>query len=199
MTTFRMTATPRRVLAALVAALLLPACSGENPFVISTLDPTTAVTVSRAKTPLVFYRDESGRAAFSRDFVHLGPLEVNRAGSYRYFLWLGIWSTLQDTPADATRDGFEAIVIFADGEPLLLPLEGWTPDAIGASEPVYVKPVASSSDAYYEVTLDQIRLIANAKDVRLQSTGPAGRDYEPWDGQASAQASMRAFIDSVSY
>ena len=61
---------------------------------------------------------------------------------------------MQVTGPLAARDDLESIVIFADGEPLLFELSGWTPDTIGASEPVYVKPMASAADAYYQVTMD---------------------------------------------
>jgi hypothetical protein len=148
---------------------------------------------------MVFYRDVSGRAAYARDFVHMAPLEVNRGGDYRYYLWLGIWNTMEDAGAEQPRDGFESIVIFADGEPLPLELAGWTAAAIGASEPVYMKPVASAADAYFAVTSDQLRLIAEAKDVRLQSTGSRNDSYEPWDDQKTAKASLIEFLGGSVY
>jgi hypothetical protein len=148
---------------------------------------------------MVFYRDVSGRAAYARDYVHVAPLEVNRSGAYRYYLWLGIWNTMEDARSDQSRDGFESIVVFADGEPLPLEIAGWTATAIGASEPVYLKPVASAADAYYEVTLDQLRLISEAKDVRLQSTGKRRGSYEPWDDQKSAKAGLIEFLDGSVY
>lgn len=163
------------------------------------LDPLTGVTATRATVPLVLYREQSGLAAHARDFVYLGPIEVNRMGDYRYYLWLGIWSTVQDRDVSAQRDGFESIVLFVDGEPLALELAGWTPAAAGLSEPVYPKPVASAADAYYAVTLDQVRLIARATDIRLQGIGFGNASYEPWDQQASAMRSLAAFVDAVSY
>lgn len=146
---------------------------------------------------MIFYRDVSGRAAHARDFVYVAPLEVNRSGSYRYYLWLGIWTLMKNAGADGQRDGFESVVVFADGEPLPLEVAGWTADAIGASEPVYMKPVGSAADAYYEVTIDQLRVIAEAKEVRLLSTGPRRESYEPWDDQKSAKASLIEFLGAT--
>ncbi|MDH3612425.1 MAG: hypothetical protein OES10_04015 [Gammaproteobacteria bacterium] len=163
------------------------------------MDPLTTVTITYSEAPLVFYRDESGRAAYARDYVHLGPLEVNRSGTYRYYLWLGIWNTMQDADAGAPRDGFDAIVVFADGEPMPLEISGWTAAAIGASESVYIKPVASAADAYYEVSVDQLRMIAEAKDLRLQSTGPRRESYELWDSQAGAKAGLVEFLRASVY
>lgn len=183
--------------AATLSILILSACSSNAGLVRSKLDPVTSVTISYSQTPMVFYRDVSGRAAYARDYVHLAPLEVNRSGSYRYYLWLGIWNTMEDARPEPSQDGFESVVIYADGEPLPLEIAGWTADAIGAGEPVYLKPVASAADAYYELTVDQLRLIAEAQDVRLQLTGPRRESYEPWDDQTAARAALVKFLDAA--
>lgn len=187
-----------RILAAL-PVLLLSACADHGALLQDKLDPVTAVTITYCQTPFVFYRDDTGKAAFARDYVHVAPLEVNRTGDFRYYIWLGIWDTLQDTDAGNASGSFESIVIFADGEPLSLDLSGWLPAAIGASEPVYIKPVSSATDAYYEVTIDQLRLIAEASDLRLQSTGPKQQSYELWDQQTSARASLNKFLGKSVY
>jgi len=192
---------PLRLLACATAlvTLTMSACSSNTGLVGNKLDPLTSVTINYSQTPMVFYRDVSGRAAYARDFVHVAPLEVNRGGAYRYYLWLGIWNTMENAPLNQSRDGFESIVVFADGEPLPLQIAGWTATAIGASESVYLKPVASAADAYYEVTLDQLRLISEAKDIRLQSTGTRRGSYEPWDDQKSAKAGLLEFLASIAY
>jgi hypothetical protein len=82
---------------------------------------------------------------------------------------------------------------------LPLQISGWTEDAIGASEPGYLKPVASAADAYYEVTPDQLRLIAEATDIRLQSTASKRNTYEPWDDQKTAKAGLIEFLDGSVY
>lgn len=193
----RIAALPSRLRPAAVLLIsLLVGCSADIALVRDRMDPLTSVNVTYTDAPLVFYRDVSGRAAYARDFIHLAPLEVNRSGDYRYYLWLGIWSTLEDVHNDAARDGFESIVIFADGEPLPLEVAGWTVSAVGASEPVYLKPVASAADAYYAISVDQIRLIAEAADVRIQATGSRTISYEPWDDQRAAKAAMLEFLDA---
>jgi len=189
-----------RLLAAIALYVLVTSgCSSDSAMVRDQLDPVTSVTISYCQTPMVFYRDVSGRAAYARDFVHLAPLEVNRGGDFRYYLWLGIWNTMEDPRVDQSRDGFESIVIFADGEPLPLEIAGWTVAAIGASKPVYLKPVASAADAYYAVTVDQLRLIAEARDVRLITTGSRNESYEPWDNQRSARESLTEFLEGSVY
>jgi hypothetical protein len=187
-------------LAGFTAALLLAGCAGfSGEPVREVLDLDTGMTITSSREHVVFYRDNPSSAAYARNLVELGPIAVNQRGIYRYFLWLGIWNTLA-TPEDSNeRDGFETIVVVADGEPLTLDVAGWTPGAIGASAPVYVKPVANAADAYYPVTLDQIRFMAGARELRLRTTGNAPVEYRLWDGQAEASASLQTFIDSVSY
>jgi hypothetical protein len=182
-----------------LSVLIANGCSSTGGLVTNKLDPRTSVMITYNRSPMIFYRDVSGRAAHARDYVYLAPIEVNRSGSFRHYLWLGIWSTLDDSRPGQSRDGFESIVVFADGEPLPLEVSGWTPEAIGASEPVYMKPVASAADAYYEVTLDQLRLIAEANDVRLQSGGSRIETYEPWDHQQPARSGLREFLNSSRY
>ena len=182
----------------IVAILTLVGCAS-SPAVNEKLDPNTGVTITYSGTPLVLYRDDPSRAAFARNYVHVGPIQVNRSGSYRYYLWLGIWNTMQVADISEHRDGFESIIIFADGEPLTLELAGWTPESIGASEATYIKPLASTADAYYEVTADQIRLIAAATDIRLQATGASPREFQLWDEQVSARSSLVEFLTLAAF
>jgi hypothetical protein len=179
----------------LLLALLASGCGQSSQVIRESMDPMTAATVSASSVPLIFYNDNSAYAAHSRNYVYVGPVSINNMGQYRYYLWFGIWGTIPSTPPAAERDGFEAVTIFADGEPLQLSLAGWGANAIGASRPVYNKPVASAADAYYEVTLDQIRLIAEARDLRILTTGSAAYSFELWDGQGSAYNALHAFVE----
>jgi hypothetical protein len=188
---------PQKMAIALITALIVAGCSSTTttPIVRDKLDLVTGVTVTFSNTPLIMYRDNSGRAAFARNYVHMGPIQVNRSGSYRYYLWLGAWNTMQSPNPAEHQNGLESIVIFADGEPLSLDLAGWTAEAIGASEPVYLKPVASSVDAYYRVTVDQIRLIAAARDLRLHTSGANSREFTLWENQQVARSELNEFLN----
>jgi len=183
----------------LLAGALAAGCAASGSTAESYLDPDTGVTISRAGSPLVFFKDRTSRAAFARDFIHMGPVEVNRMGGYRYYLWFGIWSTIPGDDPGAQRDGFESVTLFVNGEPLQLQLAGWTGSAIGASGDVYVRPVASAADAYFEVTIDQVRLIAGASDLRILTSGPNPTSFELWDSQPSAFRSLREFVDETAF
>jgi hypothetical protein len=163
------------------------------------LDPETSVTVSYTDTPIILYQDRSGRAAFARDYVNIGPIQVNQMGRDRYYLWLGIWSTIETQYERRQTSAFELVTVYVDGEPMLLDLDGWTPAAVGVTRPIYVKPVSSAADAYYEVTIDQIRLLAAAQEIRVQTTGERSASYEKWDNSESASRGFREFLAAVSY
>ena len=195
-----MTVTARPILLPVILAILILAgCAWSGKASEPRLDEETGVTLSRADMPVVLYRDASARAAHARDFVYLGPVQVNRMGSLRSYLWFGVWSALPATDPAAQRDSFEDITLFADGEPMQLSIAGWSPSAIGASRDVYVKPVASAADAYYEVTIDQIRLIAASQDLRILTSGPDRRTYELWNRQASAFDALNRFVQQTDY
>ena len=190
---------PTKLTAFMTLAFLATGCVSTSTLVEERLDMGTGVTVTHATAPIVLYHDNSAYAAHARDYVYLGPVEINRMGSYAYYLWLGIWSTISDAERSYQRDGFESITVYADGEPLQLELVGWTLESIGVSEPVYIKPVASAADAYYRVTIDQIRLIANAREIELHAGTSPTRVYLMWDRQGSAHAALREFLDRGLY
>jgi hypothetical protein len=183
--------------AGLVAVLIVTACAPSTPIVREKFDPLTAVTVSFSNTPLVMYRGNSARGALARRYVLLGPIQVNRSGNYQYFLWLGTWSTGRSIDPAEYRHSLGSITILVDSEPLSLDVSGWTPESIGTSEPVYATPVASSADAYYRITADQIRLLAGAKEIRLRTSGTEPGEYKLWDDQDAARSDLIEFINRV--
>lgn len=183
------------LIGSLVAVVSFGACSSSAPLFVERLDTNTGVTVLNATEPLVLYRDNSGYAAHARDYVYMGPIEVNNMGAESYYLWLGIWSTMRDaTRLVSQRNGFESVVLYADGEPMPLEIAGWTLDTIGVSEPVYPRPVAGAADAYYRVTADQIRLITDARDVELRTGTAREVAYTLWDQQSLPSTSLQAFV-----
>jgi hypothetical protein len=184
----------RDLLGLLILAAALAACSASTPVIQETLDPGSGVTVLRSTAPMIFFRDNSSYAAHARDYIYVGPIEVNRMGARSHYLWLGIWSTIRDDGRLADyRVGFDNVILFVDGEPFPLELAGWTLDSIGVTEPVYVKPVASAADAYYHVTLDQLRLLAVAQRIELRVGTARPMHYELWDQQGPARDALVEF------
>lgn len=184
----------RELTVLLFASGLLAGCSSAAQLTVESLDTGTGATIMRATVPLILYSDNSAYAAHARDFVYMGPIEVNRMGRRDHYLWLGIWSTIRDDERLAPdRDGFESVVLFVDGEPFPLELAGWTLDTIGVSQSLYVKPVASAADAYYHITLDQVRRLAAAEHIDLRIGTSRPRAYVLWDRQGTARSALQEF------
>lgn len=188
-----------RLSCAALALALLMSCAGNDTTVLQRLDPETGVTIKRASAPLVMYRDMSANSAFGRDYVYVGPIQVNTMGQLEYFLWLGIWGSSDSAERGRKMDDFEAIVLYADGEPLSLEVKGWTPGSIGASGDVYVKPVASALDGYYRVTVDQMRLIAESRDLELRAGATRPQRYVPWDSPDASSQALVAFLRELDW
>ena len=188
-----------RLSCAALALALLTSCASNDTAVLQRLDPETGVTVKRASAPIVMYRDMSANSAFGRDYVYVGPIQVNNMGQREYFLWLGIWGSSDSGERGRKMDDFEAIVLYADGEPLSLEVKGWTPGSIGVSEDVYVKPVASALDGYYRVTVDQMRLIAESRDLELRAGATRPQRYVPWDSPEGSSQALVAFLRELDW
>lgn len=183
----------------LITAAVVGACSSSTALTREMLDPVTSVTITYIEQPLVFYRDVRGRDAFAKDYVYVAPVEVNRSGDHRYYIWLGVWTGNGTGSANSGPEGFASITLLADGVPVELEIAGWRPDTIGASEPVYAKPAASAADAYYELTFDQLRLLAEADEIRLQTSGNDPAMFEPWDDQRRGKAALLEFLNGPIY
>lgn len=169
-------------------------CAGPDSLALERMDPLTGVTVTRAASPMVMYRDLSAQSAFGREYVYVGPVQVNNMGQREHYLWLGIWGTSDTADRADTMDDFESVVIYADGEPLSLEVAGWTPGSVGMSESAYVKPVASAVDGYYRVTLGQMRLIAASRDLELRAGSLRPQRFVPWDSVQEASQTMVTFL-----
>lgn len=182
-----------------VALFLLASCAGTDTRELQRLDPQTGATITRASAPIVMYRDMSARSAHGRNYVYLGPIEVNNMGQRNYFLWLGIWGTSDSADRSRKMDDFETIVLYADGEPLGLEVRGWNPGSIGASQDVYVKPVAMALDGYYRVTIDQMRLIAESRDLELRAGSTQPQRYVPWDSAQDSSQAIVSFLRDIDW
>lgn len=182
-----------------VLATVFAGCASSGSMIRDSLDPVTSITVTHAHLPIVFFRDSYLRATTSHDFVSVGPLKTNLMGEYNYFLWLAIWDTTLDAHMADEQYGFVSIILMLDGEPLELSVAGSMPSVIGASKSVYSRPFASAAELYYQVTVEQLRRIAEAAEIRLLSSGAEAREYVLWDSPELVKERMQAFLAYVGY
>lgn len=177
--------------------LVLTACATERPSVIEKLDERTAVTVTHNRTPIIMSANDNFRPRNVRDYVEIGAIEVNSMGSLRHFLWLGI-SEVDDTKdAEGHPAGFESIIFSAGDEEFQLDVLDWTHEAIGTSERVYKKLFSSSTDAYYEITLDQIRVLAESDGMKIRTTGSVPKEFVVWYKPDTVRSDLSEFLKAV--
>jgi hypothetical protein len=157
-----------------------------------TLDERTALVLTGVNTPLVLYKEQPQLAVNAREYVQVAPLEINRRGELRYYLWMGIWSTIDRGPTTDVERRFQHVYLFVDEEPMELEVASWALDDHGTGLHFYSRQVTTAVDAYYAVTADQVRRIGAAREVYLVSgADPEGR-YHAWQWDASA---LTAFAD----
>lgn len=181
----------------LAALSILSACAAGQAPVVERLDELTGVTITHSRTPIILSPDTPLDPAAARDYVQIGVIEINRMGSLRYYLWLGI-SEMQPREGAAEHPvGYESIVLVAGGGEILLSVHGWMHETIGSSEPVYKRLFWTSADAYYEVTLEQIQLLTDVDAIQLHTKGSAAKTFVPSYGQSKAKGDLAEFLRTV--
>ncbi|MBT8100578.1 MAG: hypothetical protein KJO82_12545, partial [Gammaproteobacteria bacterium] len=179
-------------------ATLLFACATSQSPVVEKLDELTAVTITYSRTPMILSPNTSYDPKAPKEFVQLGAIEVNRMGALEYFLWLGITDESVRKSAHENPPSFETVVVSAGDEEFQLDVHGWTQTSIGTSEAVYKKLFRTSLDAYYAVSLEQIRWLTEADGIRIRTTGDEPREYQLWYRPTTASDDLAEFVRVVS-
>jgi hypothetical protein len=159
------------------------------------LDEKTALTITGLKAPLVLAKAEPQLGVNARDYVQVAPLEINRQGQLRYYLWMGFWSTVSHASVDLLSQRFERIYLFADGEPMELVMTTATTSEEAGAKQLYRKPVDAGLDAYYAVTADQLGRIGAAKEIYLVSARDEHARYDAWEWNADALTAFAAYAE----
>lgn len=161
------------------------------------LDPASGVTVIVQREPLVFVRTQPQYSRSARDYLYVGPIEINDQGTREYFLWVGLGSTLDRDYLGVPPTRADALLVEVEGDLLELPLLGWNDRAphLGL-EGLYRTPVRLNDELAARVTLDQLEMIAEAplESVRLAATPGTTAVYYRWK---SDRARIDAFTGAL--
>ena len=172
----------RKAMATLLV-ICLGGCMTQAP-IVSRLDSSgrTVVTLDDA---IVLARPIPQLASAVRDYVYIGPVEINNMGKREHYLWIGLASTIDRKFAKIAPDRIDMLVLFVDGQPMTLSLTNWRTEL---DNPPYETAAPVYATYAARATLDQIRRIADATlvDVHMMSgTGRAGH-YRMWQGEWSS-------------
>ena len=179
---------------ALLAALLLASCGTDAPGrrATSYLDEKTGATITHVEKPLVLFSDDPARAANARDYIYAAPLSVNQSGKRSWWLWLGLWSTLDRGAAvgDDQRPDIVAIQLLVDGEPMELDI-GTRADSIqGVGHLPYTTPVATARNILLPLTGSQATRLSRGARIAIHTemTSGAALLWQPWIGTGNQTA-----------
>jgi hypothetical protein len=170
--------------------MLLQACAATSP-VEERFSDSTATTWRVAGNALVFEHTEARYSRSARDYVYLGPVALNIRGTFEYFLWVGIGSTLDRGFLAPEANAPETMTLFIDGEPLELVLTPWSQRVPGlATETPYEPSVTLQWHMATRVTRNQIALIDSRGIDHLLLHAKAGEasEFARWGNVVGWQA-----------
>ncbi len=177
---------------ALLAILALGGCAQRELWPEERLDPSTAVNVTIMAEPWIYSRDVPMLAANARDYLSVGVVETNRAGTRAYWLGVIAWSTIDRSvlPGPAT-------VIHPAKARLLWPAAKLelVPDrkgrsAPGLTEPVFVDKDMKYTEAWYPLSTAQLAQLGEAAPIAVALIDDSGQSttYEAWQVRSAAMA-----------
>lgn len=171
---------------ALAASLSLVSCRTVAPDRRATqyLDDATGATITRVEVPVTFYSDDPSRAANARDYLDVAPLAVNRSGNYSWWLWLGVWSTIDRgaSGGDPELADISAIQLMVDGEPMDLWMQAATDRIPGAATLPYAATVAPARSMVLPLTASQVGRLGRATRIGIHTEMADGevRRWQIW-------------------
>jgi hypothetical protein len=173
-----------RIAGLALAALVLPACAARDLWPVERLDPETAVNVTIMAEPWVYARPVPMLAANARDYLNVGVVETNRAGSRAYWLGVVSWSTIDRSTVQADRAPARPERIrldWQDGKLELTPAADGRA-AVGLSEPALTKPAQSFTEAWYALSAGDVARLGGAAPASVSLAGDGGRltTYDAW-------------------
>jgi hypothetical protein len=158
------------------------------------MDGTTGSTITAANQAMILYSEEPLLAANTRDYISIGPVEVNKSGQRSYLLWTGIWTTI-DRPGlseETVSWLIDPIYFLVDGEPMEFAL---MPRA-GIVDSPYRSSVPGLIEGYYAITRNQIGRLATAADLRIRVSinGSPAKIYRLWSRNINSFADFSGFL-----
>jgi hypothetical protein len=181
----------------LVMLVLVTGCTlrSTDDRLLQYFDQSTGATVTRLAAPVAFYREEPMLAANARDYVYIGPAELNRSGDRTFVLWMDFCSTI-DRAGGPGVYAPERVFLMLDGKPMEM-----SPERIrmGINQWSYVSPVVGGSITVYRVTRAQLRLLATAGDVRvLAENNGVTQEYAWWRGADTGFEQFSGYLENES-
>lgn len=172
-----------RQLTACFALVVAGGCQSGG--IVERLDRDTGLTLVTDPKLKVFARTETRLSRSARDYIYLGPVEVNERGRRSYYLWVGVASTIDRSFLSGESSMPEVLYVDLQGAPMEFELAPWGDRVRGLSaDSLYDSAVTPEEVFAARVTLDQLSLIADGAPERIR-VGKAQQpsiEYFVWGG-----------------
>ncbi len=173
-------------------------CASSNNLLAPRFDDDSGNMIVAYEDALVLARPVPHLSTSARDYVYLGPVEVTRNGVPRYYLWVGVTSTVDRSFTGEPPLRPVKLSLKLDGETLDLPLDAWEYDS-GGFPYATVTPVLASLRA--PVSFDDLERLQDEhlEGVTLHAEDGLTADFDRWRGrwpewQLMAQDAGMGFI-----
>jgi hypothetical protein len=186
--------------AALLALLALAGCAERDLWPAEKLDPETAVSLTVMAQPWVYSHDVPMLAANARDYLNVGVVETNRAGTRAYWLGIVAWTTIDRSglgvPAPLVKPG-RVTLTWPERSLELQPAAGGRAE-VGTEKTLFAGPQPAHEDAWYRLTEAQLALLAKAppSSVALVREDGTSVQHLPWDVNPAA---MGQFVEATGF
>lgn len=160
------------------ALLLLNACASTQTLQ-PRFDEMTGVTWTTLSEPVALAHATPQLSTAARDYLYVGPIEMNERGTREEFLWVGLASTVPGLFNDDLASIPQSLILEVDGLAFELPVSRW-------DDPLpYETPATVTHSVAARVSLDQIGLIAGAETVSIELQHDDGSSvaYTHWNGE----------------
>jgi hypothetical protein len=186
--------------AVLLALLALAGCAERDLWPVEKLDAKTAVNLTIMAQPWVYSHDVPMLAANARDYLNVGVVETNRAGTRAYWLGIVAWTTIDRSglgvPAPLVKPA-RVTLTWPERSLELQPVAGGRAE-VGTEKTLFAGPQPAHEDAWYRLTEAQLALAAKAppSSVALVLEDGTSIRYLPWDVKGQA---MEQFIEATGF
>ena len=154
-------------------------------------DERTGVTWTALSEPVAMAHAKPQHSTAARDYLYVGPLEMNERGTRQEYLWFGLATTVPNAFSADLPSLPNSLLLEIDSLVFELPIVAWN-----EASP-YETPATVTHSMTARVSLDQIGLIAGAEDVRVELHNDDGSKtaYAHWDGAWIDWVEFRDAVD----
>jgi hypothetical protein len=189
-----------RAASALTALLALAGCAARDLWPVEKIDQKTAVSFTIMAQPWVYAHDVPMLAANARDYLNVGVVETNRAGTRAYWLGVVAWSTIDRSglgvPTPPVKPA-RVTLAWPDRALDLQPAAGGR-EEFGTEKVLFAGPQPAHEDAWYRLTEPQLALLAKSPPASVSLVLDDGTSiaHLPWDVN---QRVMQQFVEATGF